>query len=457
MVRMIDTPESDRPVQATPGPDHPHDQRTRAAVVDAPVRNPGPGDQSSAGRPGPADRPGGPDQRTGPASPPDRSTGSVYDTRRCKHRTGPTGLADQSGPVEAPAWLRRLTSTVVLALSIITTVVAATGQYGLARWAGIHDPRSLVIPAGFEFTAVAFILMGYLRARAGHSPWPLWSLAIVVGVVSFYTNVVHAGPRAGMIFGFMSLVSLLLWFIKLGQDYRRYLKENDRTGLGKLWIFFPRIALRAVLIKQRLRRVEKTSELLAFADLWIAVYDDAKGEQMPDAKPDKKGRVPVLTRKMRARTAWRLVMVSANHAVADLPTSAEVQRINVIGRPLPAAPEPEPPVRVPSIAGDPVRSNEPPVAQWAADDAADRRKEIEPVSPAPKQATPEQLKHWAVLYADDLPKVRAGWRDDVGRDWLASPNLPSYSNIQALTGRGRTQAGRMQQVLIAERFAAVSD
>src|SRR5882757_9224541 len=109
-----------------------------------------------------------------------------------------TGLGTESPPLDterrAPArsvhspeepkesWLLRTgLSLSVWTLAGVATVLAASGQVEFARWAGITDMRAYAVPAVLELVAVAFLLIGYRRARRGDSAGTLWLLAACVG------------------------------------------------------------------------------------------------------------------------------------------------------------------------------------------------------------------------------------------------------------------------------------
>ncbi|MDT5025382.1 MAG: hypothetical protein QOE61_1808, partial [Micromonosporaceae bacterium] len=92
------------------------------------------------------------------------------------------------------SWLLKTGLSVsVWTLAGVATVLAASGQVEFARWAGITDMRAYAVPAVLELVAVAFLLIGYRRARRGDSAATLWLLAAVVGAFAVYTNVVHSG------------------------------------------------------------------------------------------------------------------------------------------------------------------------------------------------------------------------------------------------------------------------
>src|SRR5262245_40461352 len=99
-----------------------------------------------------------------------------------KEHSGPRTI-DSGGRREADneSWLLRTgLSLSVWTLAAVATILAATGQVEFARWAGITDLRAYAVPAVLELVAIAFLLIGYRRARRGDSASMLWFLAAVV-------------------------------------------------------------------------------------------------------------------------------------------------------------------------------------------------------------------------------------------------------------------------------------
>jgi hypothetical protein len=211
-----------------------------------------------------------------------------------------------------------------------------------AHWAGITDVRAYAVPAVLELVAVAFLLIGYRRARRGDSPSALWLLATAVGGFAIYTNVVHTGGRSGLVFGAASAVTLLLWFVKLRDDYRHFQRETGRATrprpkLGALWLVAPRLSTRAWVLAAR-RRISTVDEAVGYAEVWRAVYEDA--------------RTANVRRRLSRRTAWRSVAEAAGTVWAELPRTAEVAAVKLITRPSPRdRPGPPGPARPPVPAG----------------------------------------------------------------------------------------------------------
>ncbi len=220
-------------------------------------------------------------------------------------------------------WLLRTGLSVsVWVLAGIATVLAASGQVEFAHWAGIIDVRAYAVPAVLELVAVAFLLIGYRRARRGDSPAALWLLAAVVGAFAVYTNVVHSGGRAGLVFGAASALALILWFVKLRDDYRHFQRATGqatrpRPKLGALWFVAPRLATRAWVIAAR-RRISTVDEAVAYAEVWRAVFEDSRTARV--------------RRRLARRTAWRSVAEAAGGVWAELPRTAVVAAVDVVQR-----------------------------------------------------------------------------------------------------------------------------
>jgi hypothetical protein len=223
-------------------------------------------------------------------------------------------------PTKREPWaLRTGISLTVWTLAAVATVLAASGQIEFAHWAGITDIRAYAVPAVLELVAVAFLLIGYRRARRGDSATMLWLLAACVGGFAVYTNIVHSGGRAGLVFGAASAITLILWFVKLRDDYRDFQRETGqatrpRPKLGALWIVAPRLSSRAWVIATR-RRISTVDEAVGYAEVWRAVFEDARAARV--------------SHRLARRTAWRSVAVAAGGAWAELPQSAEIAAVQV--------------------------------------------------------------------------------------------------------------------------------
>ena len=221
------------------------------------------------------------------------------------------------------SWLLRTgLSLSVWSLAGVATILAASGQVEFARWAGITDIRAYAVPAVLELVAVAFLLIGYRRARRGDSASMLWLLASVVGAFAVYTNVVHTGGRSGLVFGAASAITLLLWFVKLRDDYRHFQRQTGqatrpRPKLGVLWLVAPRLSTRAWVVATR-RRISTVDEAVGYAEVWRAVYEDSRTARVG--------------RRLARRTAWQSVAAVAGGVYAELPRTAEIAAVQVLKR-----------------------------------------------------------------------------------------------------------------------------
>jgi hypothetical protein len=237
----------------------------------------------------------------------------------------PPGMVSPRSPAREPgeSWLLRTGLSVsVWTLAGVATLLAASGQVQFARWAGITDLRAYAVPAVLELVAVAFLLIGYRRARRGDSPSALWLLAAAIGAFAVYTNVVHSGGRSGLVFGAASAITLILWFVKLRDDYRHFQRHTGqatrpRPKLGALWLVAPRLSARAWVLAAR-RRISTVDEAVGYAEVWRAVYEDARSAKV--------------RRRLARRTAWRSVAEVAGGVYAELPRTAEVAAVNVVQR-----------------------------------------------------------------------------------------------------------------------------
>lgn len=273
----------------------------------------------------------------------------------------------KKGPEPITRKLAVAINIVIWALSGIATYIAAKGQIKHAEKTGVTDHLKYLFPAALEFTAIGFLLLGYARARQGKNPWPLWAPAIGFGAWAVKLQLDNGGD-AGKLFATTTVAALGLWFVKLAGDYRSYLADKDEGGLGWLWITNPRLAFRTTLVKARMRRIRNTSTHIQLAELWIAVYDDSATAQ------DGKGGTVKVKGRLRRRQAWRVVMVSAGHPIADLPSMASIDRVSVIDRPAPTfVAEPEPPAPATNT-----RTNKQPPNENASDAAPDARREPKP-------------------------------------------------------------------------------
>jgi hypothetical protein len=139
-------------------------------------------------------------------------------------------------------------------LAASATILAASGQVEYAVTADITDLRRFLVPAILEIAAIFLILGGYLRACDGDSPALLWLLAATVTGFATWTNLTHGGPRAGRIFAAATVITFILWLLKLRDRYRAARRASGLidapTAKFRLirWIVMPRLTARAWLI-----------------------------------------------------------------------------------------------------------------------------------------------------------------------------------------------------------------
>lgn len=243
---------------------------------------------------------------------------------RTDNRTQTTTRPSDRLPTDLrESWLLRTgLSLTVWTLAGVATVLAASGQVEFARWAGITDVRAYAVPAVLELVAIAFLLIGYRRARRGDSASALWLLSAGVGAFAVYTNVVHSGGRSGLVFGAASAITMVLWFVKLRDDYRHFQRHTGqatrpRPKLGALWLVAPRLSTRAWVVATR-RRISTVDEAVGYAEVWRAVYEDARSAKVG--------------RRLSRRTAWRSVAEVAGGVWAELPRTAEIAAVQVLKR-----------------------------------------------------------------------------------------------------------------------------
>lgn len=322
--------------------------------------------------------------------------------------------ARSSGEASESWLLRTGLSFTVWSLAAVATVLAATGQVEFARWAGITDIRAYAVPAVLELVAVAFLLIGYRRARHGDSPGGLWTLAAGVGAFAVYTNVVHAGGRAGLVYGAASAITLVLWFVKLRDDYRKFQRQTGqatrpRPKFGTLWLVAPRLTLRAWVIATR-RRISVVDDAVGYAEVWRAVYEDARSARVG--------------RRLARRTAWRSVAEVAGGVITELPRTAEIAAVQVMRRSAdagPAAPSAPAPVSTSPVE---------PAGTVAPTPAAPTSPAPGPTSPAPASGPAptgpaEPLEHAADPGPTQPPESEVSWSVEPSRSVATRPAQPS--------------------------------
>ena len=274
---------------------------------------------------------------TGQTRGPQTATAQHHVTGEPVTPTADDPTADDStnpGRRPIPTALKWGTNITVWAMSAIATFVAGIGQVQHARDKDVKpEPLVYLFPAALECTSIAFMLLGYVRARHGKSPWLLWAISIGFGGWAVRLQLDHAGA-AGALFATTTVAALVLWFAKLTGDYRDHLDDTDRGGLGLLWLTDVRLAVRATLVKAKCRKIKNTSRAIELGLVWIATYDDVTTD--PASGEKLKGR-------MRRRHAWRCVFQAAGMSLPTLPSMTTLERVGVTAA-TPTVPPPPPPV-----------------------------------------------------------------------------------------------------------------
>jgi hypothetical protein len=205
-------------------------------------------------------------------------------------------------------------------LAAAATVLAASGQVEYAVTADITDLRRFLVPAILEIAAIFLILGGYLRACDGDSPALLWLLAATVTGFATWTNLTHGGPRAGRIFAAATVVTFVLWLLKLRDRYRAARRASGLidapTAKFRLirWTVMPRLTGRAWLLAVEYS-LRDADDALDRARLW---HDTAR-----DTYAETAG-----TRRHRRAVAHRAASLAVRSRHHD----------NAFGRPVPTGP-----------------------------------------------------------------------------------------------------------------------
>ncbi|MDI6101895.1 hypothetical protein QLQ12_25070 [Actinoplanes sp. NEAU-A12] len=176
--------------------------------------------------------------------------------------------------------------------------LAAYGQVRFAEWAGVTGGERFLVPGILEPAVVVLLLLANRRVkrrRDGHPAKPigkLLALAAVLGGFAVYTNVVHAGGRAGLVFGAATVVGLILWWVKLQDDAAPDMVDDEprskrlsrRTSRYRLlrWIILFGQTRRAWLISLD-HSIADAEVGLDLARRWRRAYDEAR-----DAKSSRR-------------------------------------------------------------------------------------------------------------------------------------------------------------------------
>jgi hypothetical protein len=179
------------------------------------------------------------------------------------------------------------------AVAGVAGFLAAYGQVRFAQWAGVTGNMRFLVPGILEPSVVVLLLLANRRVKRRRSGFPakpigkLLALAAVLGGFAVYTNVVHSGGKAGLVFGAATVVGLILWWVKLQDDAapddwddapqsKRLSRRTSRYRLLRWVILFPQTR-RAWLISLD-HSIADAEVGLELARLWRRSYDEARVE-----------------------------------------------------------------------------------------------------------------------------------------------------------------------------------
>jgi hypothetical protein len=124
-------------------------------------------------------------------------------------------------PVEAPEWVRRVTTAAVLAVALVAAIASYEHMRALAELAG-EDWRSWLLPISVDGLAVAASMTMLVRRRAGDRSGALAWVALLLGLgASLAANVAAAAPTVvGRLVAAWPPVGLLLSYELLMQQIK---------------------------------------------------------------------------------------------------------------------------------------------------------------------------------------------------------------------------------------------
>lgn len=308
-------------------------------------------------------------------------------------------------------------------LAASATVLAATGQLEFAREAGITDPRQYLVPTILEIAVIFVLLGGYLRACDGDSPALMWLLAVAITGFATWTNLTHGGPRAGRIFAAATVLTFLLWLLKLRDRYRA-----ARRAAGLLdaptakfrairWLVQPRLTGRAWLIavEYSLRDADLA---LARARLWRDTVTDHH-----DTHPGGRWWA-------RRRAARRAAALAVRAAHLPAPDPAPVPAV--------ALPDPAPTLAVASTASPPPVADPAPTVAAPVTDGATAVGELaeEPGEHTDGPAGAPDVPAAYTPTSDEDAAMYQAWRDA-----LAAGREPTGADLARAAGRDNDSSG----------------
>lgn len=232
----------------------------------------------------------------------------------------------------------------------VVLAMASAGQVMYGRENGAKDVIEVAgkditawgTPFVFELTVVVLLLLGVRAAHRGRSPYMHWFLAALAGAAAVYANTQHEGA---FIFATASAVNLVLWFVKLRDDYVHLVDERLKdTGRriklsDRAMLVAPRITVRAWIISTHHEALNR-EQALAHAKTWLMIRDDVK---VTETRPALFGLVKVPNRKLARRAAWFEVDRKCGLPVV-LPKGIEVPKVEYA----PPAPAPVPVASAPA-------------------------------------------------------------------------------------------------------------
>ncbi|GIH16102.1 DUF2637 domain-containing protein [Rugosimonospora africana] len=366
-------------------------------------------------------------------------------------------------------------------LAASATVLASSGQIGYAESADITDGRRFLVPAILEIAAIFLILGGYLRACDGDSPALLWLLAGTVTGFATWTNLTHGGSRAGRIFAAATVLTFVLWLLKLRDRYRA---ARRASGLidgptakfrAVRWLVQPRLTLRAWLlaVEYGLREADLARE---WARLWHDtaqdVYETTTGTRRTRRRAAQRSADLAVRRAHRAATGGLQQPVAAPTAEPDANDTAHTLAASVPPGMTPADPDQHSstnavgPVDEPFRPGEPAEAGEPtaraetptPVLKLAASTttALDVPVGGPPVPPAgTNHPATDQTAAYEPVSEEDAVMYET-WRAGiaVGQEPTGADLARAAGRADDATGLGRKAARRYRDAHTAHRIAA---
>jgi hypothetical protein len=305
-------------------------------------------------------------------------------------------------------------------LAASATLLSASGQIEYAIDADITDLRRFLVPAILEIAAIFLILGGYLRACDGDSPAMLWLLAAVVTGFATWTNLSHGGPRAGRIYAAATIVTFVLWLLKLRDRYRAARRASGLidapTAKFRLirWLVMPRLTGRAWLLAVEYG-LRDADDALARARLWhdTARETGAATTGTPKERREAAHRAAALAVRRVHVVSSTPAPVTAAATVFPDPSSDTADAVNA--GPDDVSPEP---------AGKPFPE---PTPGKNTPDGAHGHADADTPASVPADAAPVP-EHDDEVAGPDLPTTRGVPLPDAAQPHLAVPHVPAEAS-----------------------------